>query len=96
MNLNVADVKLEDFGHAGEVVVTKEDSLLLHGKGEKGAIEARVAQIQAEIEESTSSYEKEKLQERMARLADGVAVIKVRLIVPVEQWDVTGNYNKPS
>ena len=77
MNYNVADVKLEDLGHAGEVVVTKEDSLLLHGKGEADAISARVKQIQAEIDETNSNYEKEKLQERLARLADGVAVIKV-------------------
>lgn len=77
MNYNVADVTLEDLGHAGEVVVTKEDSLLLHGKGEQAAIQARVKQIQTEIEESNSNYEKEKLQERLARLADGVAVIKV-------------------
>lgn len=61
----------------GEVQITKDDTLLLRGKGKSSDIDRRVEQIREQIEESNSEYEKEKMQERMARLSNGVAVIKV-------------------
>jgi len=71
------NVTLDDLGQAGRVVVDKEKTTIVDGKGDKTAIEARIAQIKKEIEESTSEYDKEKLQERLAKLSGGVAVIKV-------------------
>ena len=71
------EVKLSDFGQVGEVQVTKDDTLMMRGKGEPKEIEMRVQQIKDEIAETTSEYEKEKLQERLAKLSKGVAVIKV-------------------
>lgn len=61
----------------GEMQITKDDTLLLKGKGKSSDIERRIAQIREQIEESNSEYEKEKMQERMARLSNGVAVVKV-------------------
>ena len=68
---------LADLGQAGRVVVDKENTTIVDGKGDKAAINARIAQIKKEIEETTSDYDKEKLQERLAKLSGGVAVIKV-------------------
>ncbi len=68
---------LEDLGVAGRVVVDKENTTIVNGKGDKAAIEARINRIKKEIEETTSDYDKEKLQERLAKLSGGVAVIKV-------------------
>jgi len=68
---------LADLGQAGRVVVDKENTTIVDGKGDKATIEARIAQIKKEIEETTSDYDKEKLQERLAKLSGGVAVIKV-------------------
>ena len=66
-----------DLGEAERVVIDKDNTTIVNGKGDKSAIEARVAQIKAQIEETTSDYDKEKLQERLAKLSGGVAVIKV-------------------
>lgn len=71
------DVKASDFGRVGEVTITKDDCLLLKGQGEKKSIERRVNQIKDELEDTTSEYEKEKLNERLAKLSSGVAVLKV-------------------
>lgn len=71
------DVKLSDFGRVGEVTITKDDTLLLKGQGEKKSIERRVNQIKDELEDTSSEYEKEKLNERLAKLSSGVAVLKV-------------------
>ncbi len=68
---------LADLGQAGRVVVDKENTTIVDGKGDKNTIDARIAQIKKEIEETTSDYDKEKLQERLAKLSGGVAVIKV-------------------
>ena len=68
---------LADLGQAGRVVVDKENTTIVDGRGDKAAIEARIAQIKKEIEETTSDYDREKLQERLAKLSGGVAVIKV-------------------
>ncbi|XP_022913548.1 heat shock protein 60A [Onthophagus taurus] len=71
------DVQLTDLGQVGEVVITKDDTLLLKGKGKKDDIERRAEQIRELISTTSSEYEKEKYQERLARLASGVAVLKV-------------------
>ncbi|XP_055329110.1 60 kDa heat shock protein, mitochondrial-like [Paramacrobiotus metropolitanus] len=71
------DCKISDLGQVGEVTITKDDTLLLKGRGEKKAIERRVNQIKDELDDTTSEYEKEKLNERLAKLSAGVAVLKV-------------------
>ncbi|GAX86994.1 chaperonin GroEL [Lebetimonas natsushimae] len=68
---------IQDLGQAGRIVVDKENTTIVDGKGDKAAIEARINQIKKEIEETTSDYDREKLQERLAKLSGGVAVIKV-------------------
>jgi chaperonin GroEL len=68
---------LADLGQAGRIVVDKENTTIVDGRGDKAAIEARINQIRKEIEETTSDYDREKLQERLAKLSGGVAVIKV-------------------
>ncbi|HMA37726.1 MAG TPA: chaperonin GroEL [Chloroflexia bacterium] len=68
---------VKDLGRARRVVVTKDETTLIEGKGDEAAIRARVDQIKAQVEQTTSDYDKEKLQERLAKLAGGVAVIKV-------------------
>jgi len=75
--VKLEDVQLQDFGEVEEVSVTKDDTLLLRGKGRKEEVEKRILQIKDEIETSTSEYEKEKMNERLAKLANGVAVLKV-------------------
>ena len=77
-------VKLEDLGRAKRVVVDKENTTIIDGAGKKEDIEARVKQIKQQIETTTSEYDKEKLQERLAKLAGGVAVIKVGGATEVE------------
>ena len=76
-----------DLGRAGQVRVTKEITTIVDGQGDKAEIEARVAQIRAQIPETTSDFDKEKLQERLAKLAGGVAVIKVGAATEVELKD---------
>lgn len=75
--VKLEDVQINDLGKVGEVVITKDDTLLLKGKGTKEDISRRVEQIKDQINETTSEYEKEKLQERLARLASGVALLRV-------------------
>ena len=74
----------EDFGGARRVVSTKDDTTIVDGDGDPDAIKARMTQIKAQIEETTSDYDREKLQERLAKLAGGVAVIKVGAATEVE------------
>lgn len=76
-NIKLEDVQPSDLGQVGEVVITKDDTLLLKGRGKKEDIDRRADQLRDQISESTSEYEREKLQERLARLASGVAVLKV-------------------
>src|SRR4026208_1863243 len=71
------NVTVEMLGRAKRVTITKDDTTIIHGAGKKTDIEARIAQIKQQIEDTTSDYDKEKLQERLAKLAGGVAVIKV-------------------
>lgn len=75
--VKLQDVQISDLGQIGEVVITKDDTLILRGKGLKADVDRRAQQIRDQIEETTSEYEKEKLQERLARLSSGVAVLKV-------------------
>jgi chaperonin GroEL len=77
LNLKLEDISLSDFGQVGEVSITKDDTLLLHGKGSKEEVEKRCQAIKEQLEVTTSEYEKEKLNERLAKLSDGVAVLKV-------------------
>ena len=77
VGLNLEKVRLEDLGNAKRVAITKEDTTIIDGSGSSADIESRIKQIRKQIEDSTSDYDKEKLQERAAKLSGGVAVIKV-------------------
>jgi len=77
VGLSLEGATLEDLGQAKRVTLTKENSTIVDGSGDSTDIEARVKQIRAQIEETSSDYDREKLQERVAKLAGGVAVIKV-------------------
>ena len=84
VGLKLENTELDQLGRAGKIVSTKDDTTIVGGKGQKKAIEDRVAQIRTEIDRSDSDYDKEKLQERLAKLAGGVAVIKVGAATEVE------------
>jgi chaperonin GroEL len=84
LGLQLEKASIRDLGQAKKVVVSKENTTIIDGAGEKKAIEARIKQIKAQIEETTSDYDREKLQERVAKLAGGVAVIKVGAATEVE------------
>lgn len=77
IGLKLESVQLHDLGTATKVIVTKDDTTIIEGQGARDVIQGRVAQIRMQIENCTSDYDKEKLQERLAKLAGGVAVIKV-------------------
>ena len=77
LGIKLENIKLEDLGKAKKVVVDKDNTTLVEGAGKASTIEGRIKQIRAQIEETTSDYDREKLQERLAKLAGGVAVIKV-------------------
>ena len=77
LGIKLENVTLDMLGTAKKVSITKDDTTIVDGSGEKSAIEGRVSQIRRQIEDTTSDYDKEKLQERLAKLAGGVAVIKV-------------------
>ena len=77
LGIKLENIKLEDLGKAKKVVVDKDNTTLIDGAGSTKEIEGRIKQIRAQIEETTSDYDKEKLQERLAKLAGGVAIIKV-------------------
>jgi chaperonin GroEL len=84
VGLSLEKAGLEELGSAKKISITKENTTIIDGAGEHSQIEARVNQIRAQIEESTSDYDREKLQERVAKLAGGVAVIKVGAATEVE------------
>ncbi len=84
VGLTLEKVTLEDLGQAKRVEIGKENTTIIDGAGEAADIEARVKQIRIQIEEATSDYDREKLQERVAKLAGGVAVIKVGAATEVE------------
>ena len=77
VGIKLEKMKMDDLGRAKKVVIDKDNTTIVEGMGKPSAIEGRIKQIRAQIEETTSDYDKEKLQERLAKLAGGVAVIKV-------------------
>ncbi|MGO6916311.1 chaperonin GroEL [Rhizobium ruizarguesonis] len=77
LGIKLENVTLDMLGHAKRVLIDKETTTIIDGSGEKAAIQARIQQLKAQIEDTTSDYDKEKLQERLAKLAGGVAVIRV-------------------
>ena len=77
LGIKLENIKLEDLGKAKKIVVDKDNTTIVEGAGKTANIEGRIKQIRAQIEETTSDYDREKLQERLAKLAGGVAVIKV-------------------
>ena len=84
LGIKLENVSLDMLGRAKKVSITKDDTTIVDGVGEKADIEARIAQIKRQIEDTTSDYDKEKLQERLAKLAGGVAVIRVGGATEVE------------
>ncbi|HYD34238.1 MAG TPA: chaperonin GroEL, partial [Methylophilaceae bacterium] len=84
VGLKLENVKLEDLGQAKRIEVGKENTIIIDGAGVESNIKGRIAQIKAQIEEATSDYDREKLQERVAKLAGGVAVIKVGATTEIE------------
>jgi chaperonin GroEL len=84
LGIKLENVKLNMLGTAKKVRITKDDTTIIDGSGKKSEITARVSQIKAQVEETTSDYDKEKLQERLAKLAGGVAVIRVGGATEVE------------
>src|SRR6195256_1899444 len=77
LGIKLENIKLEDLGKAKKVVLDKDNTTIIDGAGKTATIEGRIKQIRAQIEETTSDYDREKLQERLAKLAGGVAIIKV-------------------
>jgi chaperonin GroEL len=84
LGLKLENVGLKDLGQAKRVIVDKDNTTIVEGVGKKSSIEGRITQIRAQIEETTSDYDREKLQERLAKLAGGVAVVKVGAATEVE------------
>jgi chaperonin GroEL len=87
LGIKLENVTLEMLGTAKKITITKEETTLVDGAGKKKDIEARIGQIRAQIEETTSDYDREKLQERLAKLAGGVAVIRVGGATEIEVKD---------
>jgi chaperonin GroEL len=85
LGLKLDQTRIEQLGRARRVTVTKDDTTIVEGAGKPEAIQGRIKAIKAQIEETTSDYDREKLQERLAKLAGGVAVIKVGAATEVEQ-----------
>ncbi len=84
LGIKLENVTLQDLGRAKRIVIDKDNTTIIDGAGKKADIEARIKQIRAQIEETTSDYDREKLQERLAKLVGGVAVIRVGAATEVE------------
>ena len=84
LGLELSETTIEQLGQAKQVVISKENTIIVDGAGDKDAIKSRVGQIRAAIESTTSDFDREKLQERLAKLAGGVAVIKVGAATEIE------------
>jgi len=84
LGINLENIKVPDLGRAKRIVVGKDDTTIIEGAGSTSAINGRIAQIRKQIEETTSDYDREKLQERLAKLAGGVAVINVGAATEIE------------
>lgn len=87
LGLDLKDTTMDQLGRAKSVKVQKENTIIVDGEGDKGEIDARVSQIRTQIEETTSEFDKEKLQERLAKLAGGVAVIRVGAATETEMQE---------
>ena len=84
LGIKLENVTIKDLGRAKRVIIDKDNTTIVEGAGKKSAIEGRITQIRAQIDETTSDYDREKLQERLAKLAGGVAVVKVGAATEVE------------
>jgi chaperonin GroEL len=84
IGVRLENVTLDDLGEANKVIIDKDNTTIIEGAGRKGAMQGRIATIRKQIEETTSDYDREKLQERLAKLAGGVAVIKVGAATEIE------------
>ena len=84
LGMKLENVTLQDLGRAKRIVVDKDNTTIIDGAGKKADIEGRIKQIRAQIEETTSDYDREKLQERLAKLVGGVAVVRVGAATEVE------------
>jgi chaperonin GroEL len=84
LGIKLENVTIKDLGRTKRVIIDKDNTTVVEGAGKKSAIEGRITQIRAQIEETTSDYDREKLQERLAKLAGGVAVVKVGAATEVE------------
>ncbi len=84
LGLELSETTIDQLGMAKQIVIQKENTIIVDGAGDKDAIKSRVAQIRASIETTTSDFDREKLQERLAKLAGGVAVIKVGAATEIE------------
>ncbi|MBR4893182.1 MAG: chaperonin GroEL [Clostridia bacterium] len=88
LGLDLKETTLDQLGRAGQIKVQKENTIIVNGNGNSSDIQARIAQIKGQIEETTSEFDKEKLQERLAKLAGGVAVIKVGAATETEMKEM--------
>ena len=88
LGIKLENVKVEDLGRAKKIVIDKDNTTVIEGAGKKGAIEGRIKQIRTQIEETTSDYDREKLQERLAKLAGGVALIRVGAATELEMKEL--------
>jgi chaperonin GroEL len=84
LGIKLENVKIEDLGRAKKVIIDKDKTTIIEGAGKPGAIEGRIKQLRTQIDEATSDYDKEKLQERLAKLVGGIAVIKVGAATEME------------
>ena len=84
LGIKLENITVKDLGRAKRIIIDKDNTTVVEGAGKKSAIEGRISQIRAQIEETTSDYDREKLQERLAKLAGGVAVVKVGAATEVE------------
>ena len=88
LGIKLENVKIEDLGRAKKIVIDKDNTTIVQGAGKKSAIEGRIKQLRVQIEETTSDYDREKLQERLAKLSGGVAVIRVGAATETEMKEL--------
>jgi chaperonin GroEL len=88
LGIKLENVRIEDLGRAKKIVIDKDNTTVVQGLGKKNLIEARIKQIRTQIEETTSDYDREKLQERLAKIAGGVAVIRVGAATELEMKEL--------
>ncbi len=88
MGIKIENIKLEELGRAKKVIVDKDNTTIIEGAGKKNAIEARIKQLRAQLQDTTAGYDRDKLAERLARLAGGVAVIRVGAATELEMKEL--------